>query len=125
LGTFSANGRVSQVAAKLTKTNSAYIEAVKNISKHAPEFLEKVRSGVIKIPDATRLAKLPNKERKRVVAMLDGQPVSSSELHDICRTVRHIRAQEVFQRGLPTPFFLWVGSPYVLFAHQFHESSGL
>ena len=94
-------GKASQVAAKLTKTNSTYIEAVKNISKHAPELLEKVRSGIIKIPDATKLAKLSDKERKRVVAMLDGQPVSGNELHDICRTVHQDlrnRAAKAFAR---------------------------
>ena len=47
-------GKASQVAAKLTKTNSTYIEKVKNLSKHAPELLEKVRSGVIRIPGPAR-----------------------------------------------------------------------
>jgi DNA methylase/ParB-like nuclease family protein len=94
-------GKASQVAAKLTKTNSAYIEAVKHISKHAPELLGKVRSGVIKIPDATRLAKLPDKERKQVVAMLDGQPVSGSELHELSKRVHQNlrnRAAKAFAR---------------------------
>lgn len=99
--TFSGNGKSSSVAASLTKTNSTYVELVKNINKHAPELLEKVRSGVIKIPDAAKLAKLPTKERKRVLAMLDGQPVSGNELHEMSKNVRRDlrqRAAKAFAR---------------------------
>jgi hypothetical protein len=94
-------GKSSKAAARLTKTNSTYIEAAKNIHKLAPELLEKVRSGVIKIPDAHKLAKLPDKERKRVLAMLDGQPVSGTELHEMTKIVHHDlrqRAARAFAR---------------------------
>ena len=95
------NGKSSKVAARMTKTNSTYIEAAKNISRTAPEVLDKVRSGVLKIPDASKLAKLPDKERKRVVGMLDGQPISGGELHEMTKQVRRDiqnRAAKAFAR---------------------------
>ncbi len=43
--TLSGQGKASEIAARLTKTNSTYVEAVKSINKSAPELIEKVRSG--------------------------------------------------------------------------------
>lgn len=97
----SVGGKSSKAAARMTKTNSTYIEAAKSIHKLAPEILEKVRSGVLKIPDAHKLAKLPDKERKRVLAMIDGQPVSAADLHEMTKTVHHDmrqRAAKAFAR---------------------------
>ncbi|MHB1030050.1 MAG: DNA methyltransferase [Pirellulaceae bacterium] len=90
----SENGKSSKVAARMTKTNSTYIEAAKQISRNAPEVLDKVRSGVLKIPDATKVAKLSAKERKRVLGMLDGQRVSGSELHEMTKQVRRDLQQQ-------------------------------
>jgi len=52
------------IAARLTKTNSTYVEAVKAISKSAPELIEEVRAGNLSIPDAKRLADIPKEDRK-------------------------------------------------------------
>lgn len=73
----SANGRASQVAAQITKTNSAYIEAVKSIRKQAPELVEKIRSGEIKIPHATEIAKLPVAKRKQALKKIENGEASN------------------------------------------------
>ena len=62
-----SNGKASQIAAKITKTNANYVEVVKSIGQKAPELLEHVRSGSITVPDAKRLAKLPDEQRQEVL----------------------------------------------------------
>ena len=37
-------GKASQIAARIAKTNSTYVEAVKSISKNAPDLVEKIRA---------------------------------------------------------------------------------
>jgi hypothetical protein len=73
LPTFSenGNGRASQVAARVTKTNAAYVKAVKNISAEAPELLEEVRSGKLSVPEARELARAPTSIRKKVLGIVD------------------------------------------------------
>jgi DNA modification methylase len=80
LRTFSANGRASQIAARMTKTNSAYVQAVKAISKTAPELIDEIRAGRVTVLEAKRLAqrnapsngqngkkrKIPKGNRKRI-----------------------------------------------------------
>jgi hypothetical protein len=79
LGTSSTNGRASQVAARITKTNSAYIEAVKSIQREAPELVESIRSGRIRVPQATELAKLPDAKRKQAIRRIEnGEPLNGS-----------------------------------------------
>lgn len=51
-------GKSSQVAAKLTGTNSAYVEQVKGISRKAPELVEQVKAGNLTVTEASRLSKL-------------------------------------------------------------------
>ena len=69
-----ANGKASQVAAKITKTNFAYVEAVKAISRDAPELLDAIRAGNLKVPDATTLSKLPKPRRQKVLRMVKDAP---------------------------------------------------
>ena len=72
-------GKASQIAARLTKTNSAYVEAVKSIKKQAPELVEKIRSGDLRIPDASQVAKLPAAERKQALRKIEkGESVNGS-----------------------------------------------
>jgi len=79
LGTSSGNGRASQVAARITKTNSAYVEAVKSLKTTAPELVEEIRSGRIRVPQATELAKLPAAKRKQALKRIEnGEPVNGS-----------------------------------------------
>ena len=72
LATFSPNGegKSSQVAARLTKTNSAYVESVKAVKKRAPELIDKIRSGELRVPQAAEIAKLEPSERKTALRKL-------------------------------------------------------
>lgn len=58
-------GKSSQIAAKLTGTNSAYVEQVKSISRKAPELVEQVKVGSLTVAEATRLSKLESLQRER------------------------------------------------------------
>ena len=71
----SANGKgkASQIAARLTKSNSAYVAALKAISKAAPELIEKVRAGDLSVPDAKRLSDIPKEKRKELLRAVNGK----------------------------------------------------
>jgi hypothetical protein len=73
LPTFSenGNGRASQIAARVTKTNAAYVKAVKNISTVAPELLDKVRNGTLTVPEARELARSSSSIRKKVLTAVE------------------------------------------------------
>jgi hypothetical protein len=56
LATFSRNGKASEVAARIARTNSAYVETVKSIKSKSPELVERIRSGELNITEAKRIA---------------------------------------------------------------------
>ena len=74
--------------AMIAKTSSTYVEAVKAIGRQAPELLDKVRSGIIKVPDATKLARLPKDERWALLARCNGHPLDAGELHGLLDEIR-------------------------------------
>lgn len=104
LGTFSANGRASQVAARIAKTNSAYVEAVKAINRQAPELVEKVLSGVLTVPEASDLAKLPKRQRGKVFRQAS-KSGTNGKLTRIIRQAeldhQHESAQRTARNGKP------------------------
>ena len=57
-------GKASEVAARITRSNARYIEAVKAINYQAPELIDMIRSGELKVPDASELAMLPPGKRR-------------------------------------------------------------
>jgi site-specific DNA-methyltransferase (adenine-specific) len=69
--TFSTNGKASQVAARITKTNENYVKAIKAIHADAPDLIEAIRSGLLKVPEATAVAQLPKPKRKKVMRKLE------------------------------------------------------
>ena len=81
-------GKASHVAARMTKTNRTYVQAIKSIDAQAPELLEKIRLGIIKVPEATRLARLPAAERRGILRLCNGHPISAAE------PARHCQAGE-------------------------------
>ena len=70
LPTFSGNGKASVIAARLARTNENYVKAVKNISTIAPELVESIRAGQLKVPDAVLVAKCPKAIRRTVLEMV-------------------------------------------------------
>jgi site-specific DNA-methyltransferase (adenine-specific) len=65
--TFSPNGKASQVAARLMKTNENYVKVVKSLNKEAPDLVEEIRSGRLKICDAVTVAKMSKPKRQKVL----------------------------------------------------------
>jgi ParB-like chromosome segregation protein Spo0J len=59
--------RSAHQAASITGTNDAYVKQAKRIVAQAPELQEVVSSGVLNIPDAKKVAKLPQPQRAEVV----------------------------------------------------------
>jgi hypothetical protein len=92
--TISENGKATQFAARLAKTNNTYVEQVKSVNKNAPEILDKVRAGVIKVPDAVRLSRLPKDERQELLKHCNGHSLDSSELHDLLDGIRKERRKK-------------------------------
>ena len=64
---YSINGKASEVAATIAKTNSTYVETVKMISQLAPELLDDIRTGELKVAEAKALAGLPSCRRAKVL----------------------------------------------------------
>jgi DNA (cytosine-5)-methyltransferase 1 len=69
--TFSPDGKASEIAARLTKTNENYVKAAKAIQAAAPELVERIRDGRINIPEARQLARASHSIRGKVLGALD------------------------------------------------------
>ena len=89
-----SNGKASQVAARIAKTNSNYVETVKTIGKQAPELLDQVRNGNITVPDAKKLSKLPEADRRGLLARCNDHPLGAGELHDLLNEVKKEQRQK-------------------------------
>jgi hypothetical protein len=85
---FSANGKASEIAARLTRSNSRYVEAVKAIQASAPEVIEKVRSGLLTVPNARRVAELSPSGRAKVLREANGREMGRYGLSNIIKKVR-------------------------------------
>lgn len=72
LATFS--GKASQIAARITKTNSAYVEKVKAINKKAPEIIHAIKLGRMSLSEAGRLAMVDEDRRKQILTEAAKQP---------------------------------------------------
>ena len=94
LANHQANGKASQAAARITGTNSNYVEVVKSIQQKAPELLDQVRNGIIGVPDAKKLAKLPEADRRELLGKCNGHPLGSGELHGLLMEVRKEQRQK-------------------------------
>jgi hypothetical protein len=105
LRTFSAeNGRATEVAARIAKTNPTYVQAVKTIGAEAPELLDRIRAGILKVPDAVKLARLPKLVRGKVLQSCNGNPLGSGDLHALLNEVRkehRQKAARAFARRVP------------------------
>lgn len=88
---FSRNGKASVIAARLARTNENYVKAVKAISSTAPELLESIRAGQLKVPDAVSVAKCPKAVRKTVLEMVQSARVGTT----IKRIIREAEFQSL------------------------------
>ena len=68
------NGKSTQIAARIAKTNEVYVKHVKSINSTAPELIEHIRSGSLRITDAKELSRLRKPRRKKVVRLLLENP---------------------------------------------------
>ena len=99
--TENGNGEARQIAARITNTNAAYVQAVKAIKEQAPELVDTIRSGALRVPDATRLARLPAGERRAILRRCDGHPMTAGDLRKVAREVKteiRQRAARAFAR---------------------------
>jgi len=61
---FATFGRATEIAARITKTNSRYVELLRNVK---PDLLERVRSGELTVPQASKVAEV---ESRRAAAKI-------------------------------------------------------
>lgn len=64
----SSRGKASVIAARLTRSNARYVEALKAIHKRAPDLIDHVRKGNVSVSDARCISKLKDAERQFVLA---------------------------------------------------------
>ena len=89
-----SGGKASQAAARITGTNATYVEVVKSIGQKAPELLDQVRNGIIGVPDAKKLSKLPEAARRGLLARCNDHPLGAGKLHDLLNEVRKEQRQK-------------------------------
>jgi type I restriction enzyme M protein len=65
--TFSANGKASEVAARVAHTNARYVEAIKTIGSVARDLIPEIRSGLLTVPEAKDLSGIPLTRRKEAL----------------------------------------------------------
>jgi len=92
---FSFDGKASTIAARLTKTNENYVKAVKAISTTAPELIEVIRAGHLKVPDAVQVAKCPKAMRSTVLDLLKTARVGTT----VKRVIREAEFQSLETSG--------------------------
>ena len=93
------NGKASEVAARLTRSGSRYVEAVKSIQATAPELIEKIRGGQLNIPNAKRVADLSPSVRAKVLQSVNGQEVSPFKLADLITQARTEERREKIKKA--------------------------
>ena len=96
------DGEARQIAARMTNSNAAYVQLLKTVRTQAPELLDRVRDGILRVPDAARLARLSRSERRGVLRLCNGKPMSGTELRDILRQAKtdvRQRAAKAFARS--------------------------
>lgn len=69
-----SSGKASQIAARITKTNSAYVEKVKAINKKAPEIIPALKLGRMTLSEAGRLAMVDVERRQMILVEADQHP---------------------------------------------------
>jgi ParB-like chromosome segregation protein Spo0J len=74
--------QASQQAAKIVGTNRQYVADAKFIQAKAPDVAEAVKSGIIKIYEAKKVASLPESQRKSVIEKVkSGEKTSKAIYH--------------------------------------------
>lgn len=93
-------GKSSQIAAKLTGTNSAYVELAKSVKKRMPDLLDEVRIGSLSVAEANRLSKLKSSQVERFLDAKRRRPKES-----FTRLIRQVIAKPTAVPSLPAnPF---------------------
>lgn len=81
-------------AATLVGSNRQYISDAKRITRDAPDVLDAVRNGTVAIPDAKRIASLPEPARAALLTRVENGAIKPKDIQDEVRAVR---------RTLPPP----------------------
>jgi site-specific DNA-methyltransferase (adenine-specific) len=128
--TSSSNGRASDVAASIAKTNAAYVHAVKAIEKRAPELIEEIRAGRLTVPEASDLAKLPKQARSSVLRQAersDGNGKLTRVIRQAELDYRHRSAQRAARNGKPKTRYgkveIWCGDCVALMKDRIKAKS--
>ncbi len=119
------NGEARQIAARMTGSNAAYVQRVKTIREQAPELLDTIRSGTLRVPDAARLARLPAGERKAVLHRCNGHPMTAGDLREVARQVKteiRQRAARAFARTTTSSSNVLIGDMGLLY-HRLQDDS--
>ena len=64
-------GRASEVAARIIRSSSRYVEMVKAINADAPELVEMIRTGELNVSEANCLARLPKRKRASLLKQIE------------------------------------------------------
>lgn len=89
-------GEAAEQAAKLFGTNARYVYDAKKLSQTAPDVLEEVRAGVVTLPEAKELVKLPQEARREAI-----QKVKAGEADKVRNAIRIVRNERLAEAEWP------------------------
>ena len=85
-------------AAALTRTNAHYVTDAKKITQTAPELEPLIKHGTLTLPEAKKLAKLPEKQRQEAIHLVESGTSKSAKA-----AVLEIKKAEVASQIQATP----------------------
>jgi N6-adenosine-specific RNA methylase IME4 len=86
-------------AAKAVGVSERYVQDAKRIVEEAPDLAPKVTAGLITIPEATKLAALPEPKRAAVVARVEAAPGEVK----VTEAIRQLKREEVAAKVAELP----------------------
>jgi site-specific DNA-methyltransferase (adenine-specific) len=118
-----SSGKASQIAARITKANSAYVEKVKAINRKAPEILGEIKSGRMSVNEAVRLAMVDVEQRQMILAQAHLEPDEPLK-----RIMRKVLAESAPRAKASSPtrkskIEIWCGDCLTLMQQRIAEKS--
>ena len=95
-------GKAAEIAARIVKASSRYVEMCKEISQSRPDLVDRIRSGELSVPEARKLVSVPSKNgrsKRSKVKVDDAERI----LHGDCLNLIPQIADDSVQLVLTSP----------------------
>jgi site-specific DNA-methyltransferase (adenine-specific) len=116
-------GKASQIAARITNANSAYVETVKSIHRRVPELIPHIKSGRMTVAEARRLTQVNSEDRQLILALAHVR--TEDTIRRLTRKVLFDRAKiaEASPRRRSSEISIWCGDCLELMRSRLEDGS--